>query len=55
MNKCSPVEMRKSLDLVGVFKKAGIRFVPMPVFDDEDHKKSVIQMQAKLSVFAEDE
>ncbi len=55
MNKCSPVEMRKALDLVDVFIKTGIRFVPMPVFDDEDHVKTVSTMQEKLSVFTEDQ
>ena len=47
--------MRKALELVEVFKKTGIRFVPMPVFDDADHKNTVSQMQEKLSVFADDE
>ncbi len=55
MDKCSPVEMRKALELVDVFKKTGIRFVPMPVFDDEDHAKTVAKMQDKLAVFAGDE
>ena len=47
--------MRKALELVEVFKKTGIRFVPMPVFDDDDHAKTVVDMQEKLSVFADDE
>jgi hypothetical protein len=49
MDKCSPVEMRKTLELVDVFRKTGIRFVPMPVFDDEDRAKTVSKMQEKLS------
>ena len=55
INKCSPVEMRKALELVEVFKKTGIRFVPMPVFDNDDHARTVSTMQEKLSVFAKDE
>ena len=54
MNKCSPVEMRNALELVEVFKKTGIRFVPMPVFNDDDQEKTVSEMQEKLSAFAED-
>ena len=48
MNKCSPVEMRKCLEAVEHFKKIGIRFVPMPVTDDIDHDRTVLQMIAKL-------
>ena len=55
MNKCSPVEMKKALETVDAFKEAGIRFVPMPVFDDDDHKRTVIEMIGKLSVSAENQ
>ena len=37
MNKCSPVEMRKSLELSDAMKKAMIRFVPIPVMNEEDY------------------
>ena len=55
MNKATPVEMRKCLEIVDVFKKTGIRFVAMPVIDEDDHKKLVDQMQDRLSVFAKDD
>ena len=31
MKKCSPVDMRKNLEIVGMFKRVGIDFVPIPV------------------------
>lgn len=31
MNKCSPVEMRKNLQAVDMYRNAGIDFVPIPV------------------------
>lgn len=37
MNECSPVEMRKSLELSDAMKKAMIRFVPIPVMNEEDY------------------
>lgn len=37
MMKCSPVEMRKSLELSEAMKKAMIRFVPIPVISDDDY------------------
>ena len=43
MNKCSPVEMRKSLQIVEQFKQHGIDFVPIPV-KSEDHKIELISM-----------
>lgn len=37
MNKCSSVEMRKSLELSDAMKNAMIRFVPIPVMNKEDY------------------
>lgn len=34
MEKCSPVDMRKCLEMARALAAAGIRFVPMPVSDD---------------------
>jgi len=51
MNKCSPVEMRKALQIVEAFRAAGIRFVPMPVSDDSEYAEAVSKMQEKLSGF----
>ena len=43
MDKCSPVEMRKNLDVVAQYIKAGIDFVPVPA-RDSDHKNELIVM-----------
>ena len=36
MEKATPVQIRQSLELADYLKRAGIRFVPIPVFDDDD-------------------
>jgi len=48
MNKATPVQMRVQLEIVDSFKKAGLRFVPMPAFDDDDYDKLVSQMAKRL-------
>jgi len=40
--------MRKSLEVIETFKKAGIWFVPMPVIDEADFNNRVVEMAAKL-------
>ena len=39
--KCSPVEMRKNMEVVDVLQKAGIDFVAIPVKSD-GHKNEMI-------------
>lgn len=46
--KQSPVDMRKSLVLVGALKRSGIEFVPVPVLDDEHREKLVKELDASL-------
>lgn len=48
MNKATPVQMRKSLEVVEAFKKAGLWFVPMPVIDETDFNNRVAEMAAKI-------
>lgn len=43
MDKCSPVEMRKNLEVVEQFKRVGIDFVAVPVMN-ESHKNEMIAM-----------
>ena len=43
MNKCSPIEMRKNLELVDTLRKHGIDFVAVPVRDN-NHKNELINL-----------
>ena len=43
MNRCSPVEMRKNLELVDNLKLFGIDFVAIPV-KDSSHKNSLMKL-----------
>lgn len=47
MLKCSPVEMRKNLEVVQQFSKHGIDFVAVPV-RDQDHKNELISLGANI-------
>lgn len=48
MERASPVEMRRSLEIVEVFKKVGLRFVPMPVTSDAEFQVTSAEMQRRL-------
>lgn len=55
--KASPIEMRKSLEMVQQMKMAGIDFVPVPVTSPE-HKQALVaetlQSIASLVALAEE-
>lgn len=42
MERCSPVEMRKTLVVVEEFKKHGIGFIAIP-YQNEGHKNELMQ------------
>lgn len=48
MQKASPVDMRKALEVVDVYRKAGMLFVAMPVLDAADHESLKLQSQHRL-------
>lgn len=48
MDKCSPVDMRKNLEAVEIFRKAGIDFVPMPVTGSQPKERLLDQVQKNL-------
>lgn len=46
IEKASPVEMRKALEIVDQYRKAGIMFVPIPVLSkDEEATYGLIAVQ----------
>ncbi len=53
VNKATPVQMRNALEAVEHFRKAGIRFVPMPVIDDECYAATVKKMLGRLQTLEE--
>jgi len=48
--QCSPVEMRKCLELVEALKQGGIRFVPIPVLSDSDCLDLINILNTRLSL-----
>lgn len=48
IERCSPAEMRKNLDMVHHFERIGLDFVPIPVKSAE-HKQELMQL-LKLSL-----
>jgi hypothetical protein len=48
MNRASPVDMRKALEIANIFSKAGILFVPMPVLNDADYAALKDRAAARL-------
>ena len=49
MQRATPVQMRKSLEVVETFKKAGLWFVPMPVADETDFNNRIAEMLEALA------
>lgn len=52
MNRASPAQLRKSLEVASAFAKAGINFVCMPVVDEADHANLSSQSQDRLERMA---
>lgn len=48
MERATAVQARKALEMSSTFVKAGVRFIPMPVFDDIDEKVILKQMSERL-------
>jgi hypothetical protein len=49
LERASPVQLRKALELANLFVKIGVNFVPMPVANDEEQHALVGQALAKLA------
>jgi hypothetical protein len=52
VNRASPVELRKALEVANALTKAGIRFVCMPVCDEADHANLAGQAAERLERIA---
>ena len=48
MQRATPVQIRQSLEVVETLKKAGIRFVPIPVLNEEDFQTLISDLQYRL-------
>ena len=53
MNKASPVEMRKALEVVDCLKKQGIYFVPIPILSEGDRQLQLRRLGMRLNKLAE--
>lgn len=54
MNKASPVEIRKCLEMANSLAHAGIRFVPVPVISDDEFNSLVSHSYGILDKIADD-
>ena len=54
MNRASPVEMRRSLDMAKALQEAGILFVPMPVANAVEASEMIERAQDRLERMALD-
>jgi len=51
--RATPDQNRKAHELTKGFAGAGIRFIPMPVIDDEDEARMVAEIDRKLEKMQE--
>lgn len=49
MRKATAPELRKSIALADALAKAGIRFVPIPVFDEADFQEQTEELNDRMS------
>lgn len=52
MNRASPSQQRKALEIANLFVKMGIGFVPVPVTSAEEFDKLAIQSLDKMNEIA---
>lgn len=52
MNRASPADMRKSLEMANALTQAGILFIPMPVADGLEAEARIAEAQARLDEMA---
>ncbi|AZC19587.1 DUF1382 family protein [Pseudomonas sp. CMR5c] len=54
MNRASPVQLRKAMEMASALKNAGILFVCMPVTDENEHYALVKQAEFRLEKMAQE-
>jgi predicted Zn-ribbon and HTH transcriptional regulator len=54
LERASPVQLRKALELANLFVKTGVNFVPVPVANDEEQRALVEHALAKLAEFEQE-
>ncbi|MHA0960469.1 DUF1382 family protein [Enterobacter cancerogenus] len=52
MNKASPVDLRKSLEISNHLAHIGIRFVPIPVANEEEFQTLAAELSRRLEQMA---
>ena len=52
MNRASPVDLRKSLEIANHLARIGIRFVPIPVASEEDFQTLSAELSRRLEQMA---
>jgi len=50
--RCSPMQMRKMLQIVEALKSAGMEFVPVPVLNEDDRDKLLAFTASRLDKLA---
>jgi hypothetical protein len=49
IERASPAQLRKALELANLFARVGVNFVPVPVANDEEQRALVEQALGKLA------
>ncbi|EMM8462462.1 DUF1382 family protein [Citrobacter freundii] len=52
MNRVSPVDLRKSLEIANHLAQIGIRFVPIPVATEEEFQTLAAELSRRLEQMA---
>ncbi|WP_182310685.1 DUF1382 family protein [Aeromonas media] len=52
MNRASPADLRKSLEMANCLAKEGILFIPMPVADNQEAEARLAEADARLNEMA---
>lgn len=54
MNRASPVDLRKAIEVANAYTNAGILFVPMPVLNEADHHDLVQKASQRIEQILEE-